>query len=141
MRFWDSSAIVPLITDEPGREPLLSLLEQDPVMAIWWATPVEVASAVARREREGTLDLRAATQVLQKLRALDGAWHQVLPGDALRSTAQRLLRVHPLRAADSLQLAAALAVANGDPGALEFVSLDQRLADAARKEGLDVLAL
>jgi hypothetical protein len=141
VRFWDSSAIVPLITDEPGREPLLSLLEQDPVMAIWWATPVEVASAVARREREGTLDLRAATQVLQKLRALDGAWHQVLPGDALRSTAQRLLRVHPLRAADSLQLAAALAVANGDPGALEFVSLDQRLADAARKEGLDVLAL
>ncbi len=141
MRFWDSSAIVPLITDEPGREPLLSLLEQDPVMAIWWATPVEVASAVARREREGSLDLRAATQVLQKLRALDGAWHQVLPGDALRSTAQRLLRVHPLRAADSLQLAAALAVANGDPGALEFVSLDQRLADAARKEGLDVLAL
>jgi hypothetical protein len=141
VRFWDSSAIVPLITDEPGREPLLSLLEQDPVMAIWWATPVEVASAVARREREGSLDLRAATQVLQKLRALDGAWHQVLPGDALRSTAQRLLRVHPLRAADSLQLAAALAVANGDPGALEFVSLDQRLADAARKEGLDVLAL
>ena len=141
MRFWDSSAIVPLITDEPGREPLLSLLEQDPVMAIWWATPVEVASAVARREREGTLDLRAATQVLQKLRALDGAWHQVLPGDALRSTAQRLLRVHPLRAADSLQLAAALTVADGDPGALEFVSLDRRLADAARKEGLDVLAL
>ncbi len=141
MKFWDSSAIVPLVTDEPGREPLLSLLEQDPVMAIWWATPVEVTSAVARREREGMLDLRAATQVLQKLRTLDGAWHQVLPGDALRGTAQRLLRVHPLRAADSLQLAAALTVADGDPGALEFVSLDQRLADAARKEGLNVLAL
>ena len=141
MKFWDSSAIVPLVTDEPGREPLLSLLEQDPVMAIWWATPVEVTSAVARREREDMLDLRAATQVLQKLRTLDGAWHQVLPGDALRGTAQRLLRVHPLRAADSLQLAAALTVADGDPGALEFVSLDQRLADAARKEGLNVLAL
>jgi predicted nucleic acid-binding protein len=141
VKFWDSSAIVPLVTDEPGREPLLSLLEQDPVMAIWWATPVEVTSAVARCEREGTLDLRAATQVLQKLRTLDGAWHQVLPGDALRGTAQRLLRVHPLRAADSLQLAAALTVADGDPGALEFVSLDQRLADAARKEGLNVLAL
>jgi predicted nucleic acid-binding protein len=141
VKFWDSSAIVPLVTDEPGREPLLSLLEQDPVMAIWWATPVEVTSAVARREREGMLDLRAATQVLQKLRTLDGAWHQVLPGDALRGTAQRLLRVHPLRAADSLQLAAALTVADGDPGALEFVSLDQRLADAARKEGLNVLAL
>ncbi len=141
MKFWDSSAIVPLVTDEPGREPLLSLLEQDPVMAIWWATPVEVTSAVARREREGMLDLRAATQVLQKLRTLDGAWHQVLPGDALRGAAQRLLRVHPLRAADSLQLAAALTVADGDPGALEFVSLDQRLADAARKEGLNVLAL
>jgi len=141
VKFWDSSAIVPLVTDEPGRERLLSLLEQDPVMAIWWATPVEVTSAVARREREGMLDLRAATQVLQKLRTLDGAWHQVLPGDALRGTAQRLLRVHPLRAADSLQLAAALTVADGDPGALEFVSLDQRLADAARKEGLNVLAL
>lgn len=141
MKFWDSSAIVPLVTDEPRRGPLLSLLEQDPIMAIWWATPVEVTSAVARREREGALDLRAATLVLQKLRTLDGAWQQVLPGDALRNTAQRLLRVHPLCAADSLQLAAALTVADGDPGALEFVSLDQRLADAARKEGLNVLAL
>jgi hypothetical protein len=54
--------------------------------------------------------------------------------------AQRLLRVHPLRAADSLQLAAALAIAGDDPAELGFVCLDQRLVEAARKEGLDVLA-
>lgn len=140
MIFWDASALVPLVLDDPARAALLGLLDADPVMAVWWASPVEVTSALARREREGTLSLLEATAAAQRLRLLDRSWHQVEPSDALRGSAQRLLRVHPLRAADSLQLAAALAVAGDDPGSLPFVCLDQRLADAARKEGLDVLA-
>lgn len=139
MKFWDASAIVPLVVDEPVRERVVTLLEADHAMAVWWATPVEVASAIARRERDGDLTLMDATAAQLRLRALERSWHQVVPTDALRNVAQRLLRVHPLRAADSLQLAAALAVAGDDPGSLEFVCLDQRLADAARKEGLDVL--
>lgn len=140
MKFWDATAIVPLLLDDPVREPLLAILEADPTMAVWWASPVEVTSAMARREREGTLSLLEATAAVQRLRMLDRSWHEIAPSDALRGSAQRLLRVHPLRAADSLQLAAALAVAGDDPGSLTFVCLDQRLADAARKEGLDVVA-
>ncbi len=49
------------------------------------------------------------------------------------------MRVHALRAADSLQLAAALIAANHDPATLEIVSLDARLATAARREGFKVL--
>jgi hypothetical protein len=64
----------------------------------------------------------------------------VLPAAARRDEAMRLLRVHPLRSADALQLAAALAGADGEPSAREFVCLDARLADAAAREGLRVLA-
>ena len=46
---------------------------------------------------------------------------------------------HPLRTADALQLGAALVAADGDPQSLELVTLDRRLADAARREGFPVL--
>jgi uncharacterized protein len=47
----------------------------------------------------------------------------------------RLLPVDPLRAADALQLAATFAAAERRPSTLEMVVLDERLAEAARKEG------
>lgn len=140
MRFWDASAIVPLLLDEPGREAVLAMLESDPVMVVWWGTPVELVSAVSRRERDRSLTLAAVTLAIERTRALERAWHQVPPTDTLRGRAQRILRVHSLRAGDSLQLAAALNIAGDDPASLSFVSLDQRLADAARREGLDVWA-
>jgi predicted nucleic acid-binding protein len=140
LRFWDSSAIVPLIIDEPGRVPLLELLEADPVMVVWWGTPVEVISAVSRREREGALDAAVAAAAIDRMRRIERACYQVTPSDAVRNRAQRLLRVHPLRAADSLQLAAALTVAGDEPASIRFVTLDRRLLDAARREGLNVAA-
>jgi hypothetical protein len=139
VRFWDASAIVPLLVDEPTREALLALLEHDPVMLVWWATPVECASALARRERDGALALAEATDALDRLRSLGASWQEVLPSEAVRSVAQRLLRVHPLRAADSLQLAAAIVAAEGEPPTLEFVGLDSRLNDAATREGFRIL--
>ena len=140
MRFWDSSAIVPLVIDEPGRASLLEMLETDPVMVVWWGTSVELVSAVSRREREGALDPVAAAAAVDRVRRLERAWHQVAPSDSVRNRAQRLLRVHPLRAADSLQLAAALSIAGDDPASIRFVTLDRRLHDAAQREGLDVAA-
>jgi hypothetical protein len=139
VRFWDASAIVPLLVEEPTRAALLALLEHDPVMLVWWASPVECASALARREREGALALAEATDALERLRSLGATWQEVLPSEAVRTSAQRLLRVHPLRAADSLQLAAAIVAAEGEPATLEFVGLDQRLNDAATREGFRVL--
>ncbi len=139
MRFWDASALIPLIADEPERKRMIDRLEEDPQILIWWGTPVEVVSALARREREGQLSADEVTSVLARLRQLVDAWHEIVPSDALRRTAERLVRVHPLRAADSLQLAAAIAAADHDPRTLEFVCLDERLNAAARREGFIVI--
>jgi hypothetical protein len=80
-----------------------------------------------------------ATTSLERLRALAAGWHEVLPVDSVRGTAQRLLRVHPLRCADSLQLAAAIIAAEHEPATLEFVGLDERLNDAASREGFRIV--
>ena len=135
MRFWDSSAIVPLLVDEADQKHVRAQLEQDPTMLVWWGTPIECVSALARRERDGSLDSDGIRIALTRLHALSEQWHEVLPTAALRSAAERMLRVHPLRAADALQLAAALAASERDPPSLEFVSLDERLLEAASKEG------
>jgi predicted nucleic acid-binding protein len=139
VRFWDASATVPLLIDEAPREALLALLERDPVMLVWWGTAVECVSAIARREREGAIAFADVTAAFERLRALTGEWQEVVPSDPVRTAAQRLLRVHPLRAADSLQLAAAIVAAEGDPATLEFVGLDDRLNDAAAREGFRVV--
>lgn len=141
MRFWDSSAVVPLLLVEPGRDDLLALLADDPVILAWWGTRVECTAAVARREREGALAVAEAGVALERLRALATQWQEVLPGNGIRTTAERLLRVHPLRSADSLQLAAAIVAAEHEPRTLEFVSLDARLNEAAGREGFPVRGL
>jgi len=139
MRFWDASAIVPLLVVEPSSAPLLELLEEDPVMIVWWGTPVECISAVARREREASLSLDDSTAAIARLRAIATAWQEVLATEAVRSTAQRLLRTHPLRSADSLQLAAAIVAAELEPASLEFVCLDAHVNEAALREGFPVV--
>lgn len=139
MKFWDASAIIPLLFQEPATEAIFKLLEEDPSVLVWWSAPVECVSAIARREREGALKSKAAGEALGRLRWLSEGWQEILPDAAIRSTAQRLLRMHPLRAADSLQLAAAIIAAEHEPSTLDFVCLDQRLALAATREGFRVL--
>ena len=73
------------------------------------------------------------------LTALAGEWSEVQPSDLVRQRAERLLMVHSLRAADSLQLAAALIWTEGATAGAEFVCLDQNLKEAALKEGFTVL--
>ena len=138
MMYWDTSAIVPLLLPESPRDALLTLLERDPVMLVWWGTPVECTSAVARREREGALDVIEAGAALERLRDLVAAWREMLPGESIRTTAQRLLRVHPLRAADALQLAAALVLSRDRPR-WPLVTCDRQLASVAELEGFDVI--
>ncbi len=71
--------------------------------------------------------------------ALAGVWLEVEPSETLRSSAEGLLRAHPLRAADALQLSAALLWARGQARRARFVSLDTRLREAAVRVGFDVL--
>ena len=139
MKFWDTSAILPLLVSEPTTQGLLSLLRDDPVMVVWWGTPVECTSAVARLERAATITSAEAARALSRLRAIADEWQEVLPVGTVRAVAQRLLRVHPLRAADALQLGAAIVAAEHEPASLEIVCLDARLAEAAQREGFTVV--
>lgn len=138
MRFWDSSAIIPLTVTEASTDAMRATAEEDPVMCVWWATEVECVSALARLEREGALTDTATTVALERLDLLADSWNEVQPVVAVRGAARRLLRVHPLRTADALQLAAAVVAAEGQPASLEIITLDERLAAAARREGFTV---
>ena len=138
MKFWDASAIVPLLARQEKTAAMERLLKQDPGMIVWWGTPVECLSALMRLARESRLavtDIRAAEHRLEHLR---DAWDEVIPGEACRRASERMLRVHPLRAADSLQLAAALIASDHNPSQLDLVCLDDRLTESARKEGFRV---
>jgi predicted nucleic acid-binding protein len=140
MRFWDTSAIVPLLVPGPRTKRLEAELREDPAVAVWWGTIVECASAVARLEREGRLTEPASRIAMDRAAAARAGWIEVPPVDRAREQAMRMLRVHPLRAADALQLGAALLLANLSPASLPFVTCDVQLADAARREGFPVIA-
>lgn len=139
MKFWDASALVPLLVDEASTPRIQALTSEDPSVLVWWGTEVECASAVARLERDELLEDRAARLAFARLGQLAAAWNEIDPSHAVREAAIRFLRVHPLRAADALQLAAAFVAAEGRPTTLEVVTLDDRLAGAARKEGFVVV--
>jgi len=138
--FWDASAIVPLCVGQAGsgfaREAL-----RDKTIAVWWGTPVETVSAFARLARAGELDQRHLRMARTRLAALRGMWIEVQPGEALRELAEGLIERHPLRAADALQLAAALIWSRRRPQKRSFVCLGGRLAEAAGKEGFSVEAM
>ncbi len=130
---------MPLLVAEPTTGAVRAVFELDPVLLVWWASDVECFSAIARLERQGDLTRRATLEALERLESLAGGWHEVQPVEGVRRAAKRLLRVHNLRAADALQLAAALVASEGQPASLEIVSLDERLVDAAQREGFPVL--
>lgn len=137
MRFWDSSAVIPLLFGEKTSEQMVKLLEQDRDQRVWWATEVECASAIARTERAGaSSEIPRASELLADLAS---KWSEVSPSQLVRTMAKRLVRVHPLRASDALQLAAAVVLADGDPSSVEIVTLDDRLGEAALREGFAVL--
>jgi predicted nucleic acid-binding protein len=138
MIFWDSSALVGLLVNEVDSERRRRQLEEDPVLAAWWGTPVECESAIQRRIREGLLSAAGARLARERLDQLSSAWHEVPPLATVRTLSRRLLRTHPLRAADALQLAAALTLTGAGLKGFIFACSDARLAAAAEAEGLMV---
>ena len=135
MKYWDASAIVPMITRQAFTDSMEQRLIQDSEMITWWASSVECYSALMRLVREGKLDANQQHLAEQRLSSLQNGWEEVMPTETVRRIAKRLLRTHLLRAADALQLAAALTACEQDPDRFEFVCLDSRLAEAARREG------
>jgi predicted nucleic acid-binding protein len=139
VRFWDTSAVVPLLVVEPATDALRPLVTADPSLVVWWATQTECVSALSRRRREGVLSERDHAAARSVLDALRTAWSELLPSNVVRQRAERLLGTHALRAADAFQLAAALLWARGETTGRGFVSFDERLRQAAAVEGFDVL--
>lgn len=139
MKFWDSSAIVPLIISEETSPVVRKLLEKDAEMLVWIFTPTEVLSALHRKIREKILKRSELIEAQKRLKLLEQGWSEIVNVELVRQQAARLLAAHPLRAADSLQLAAALVAFEGQSQGAEFVTFDDNLAEAAHLEGFEVL--
>jgi len=139
VKFWDASAIIPLCVRESPSPLVKRIAEQDAALVVWWTTPVECYSAFARRRRDEILTRAQEDQARQAVLRLAAEWTDVQPSHQVREGAGRTLLLHPLRAADALQLAAALVWADGRVTRHGFVCLDQRLREAAQREGFEVL--
>lgn len=139
MRYWDSSALVPLLVNEPAARRMSLYLNEDRQVATWWATVVECSSALARRRMDGSLDVAGHRVATDLLFGLAASWTEIPPSESVREQAIRLVRIHRLRAADAMQLAAAIVASDLEPSAFEFVTLDSRQAEAAEREGFSVI--
>lgn len=134
MHYWDASALVPLCVAEDSSR-FLRDLGAKTEMVTWCLSAIEIASAIERRSREGVLADPGRRLALDKLAALREGWVEILAADSVVERALRLLAAHPLRAADSAQLAAALVAVEDRPRGHHFVCNDERLAAAASREG------
>ncbi len=139
MRFWDASAVIPLLVEEATSETMSSLLREDRETVVWWGTWAECTVAISRFVRENTLNENddATARFILGLLAL--TWTEVKPTNDIRSLIEILSRDHPRKTADLLQLAAALRWCEGDSLNKGFVCLDKQLRRAAESEGFDVL--
>ncbi len=136
MRYWDASALVPLLVAERDTELVRSWLSDDDRIVTWVWTRTQIVGAVERRTRDGSLSRSQRREVLRRLDAFARSWDEVIDVLAVRSRANALLARHPLRAADAGQLGAALLVQEQIAGVLDFVCLDRRLSSAAELESL-----
>jgi predicted nucleic acid-binding protein len=138
MKYWDASALAPLVWDDSHTPVARSIRDSDAGIVTWWGSVVECASAIARRQRNQGASHAREARLHQALADLRVEWNEIPPGERLREHAMRLLRVHHLSAADALQLAAAIEWA-GAPSGRTFVSFDARLNEAAAREGFETV--
>jgi hypothetical protein len=130
---------VPALFAEASTAEIGRLFATDRGPSIWWATPVECHSAIVRRGRHGVLPANLVDAAFERLDMILEDAHSIAATEEVRERARRLLGVHPLRAADALQLAAALVWCEEQPAGKSFVCLDDRLRAVARREGFLLL--
>ena len=134
--FWDTSALIPLCVRQ-GITPRAIALYKLHDAVVWWATPVEIASALARLVRMKQLAPSDWTRARKLAQRLADSWSVIQPTDALRAKSAQLVDRYDLRAADSFQLAAALEWCEDDPQGRIFLTADRRLREAAWSSGFD----
>jgi predicted nucleic acid-binding protein len=139
VRFWDASAIVPLLILERGTALAARWLRQDPGVVVWTLTRVELRSALARQRRTDQRDSATLASARRDLLQEWEHWSEITAVDVVRRHAERLVETHPIKAADALQIGAALVATQQNPELYEFVTLDEVQAMAAEREGLRIL--
>jgi hypothetical protein len=138
--FWDSSALIPLCVEQAGTRAARRFTEQYDVI-VWWATPVEIASAFARLLRMRDINQSATTEAQRYMDRLRTQWQEIEPSFSLRDLAEELPARHGLRAGDALQLAAASTWTMHRPANRPFLSGDQKLLEAARRMGFRAIPI
>ncbi len=138
MNFWDSSAVVALLVEQPGSKAVGRILAEDTSMWVWWGTRLECVAALYRLGRERALSDSGVVSARSVLANLAAAWTEIDPSATIRDNAEALAVKYPLKAADALQLAAADLSLAGSADDSGFVCLDRQLASAALAEGLRV---
>lgn len=141
MKFWDSSALVPLYYEEPSSRSCRDLVRSDPAQVVWSFAVTEVTSALCRRSRQGHLDGDRLRRAEEQLARMASKWFATPLAEVptVRGVADHLLHRYALRTADALQLAAALIAFDRKPLRRGFVSLDDGLLAAAAAEGFDAI--
>jgi predicted nucleic acid-binding protein len=135
MRYWDSSALVALHVEQASTARVRELYAVDPNVLTWVLSDVEVRSGIVRLGRDGAMDAAEVQLAIARVEAFWASVHQISMVEAVKPRAKRLLGVHALKAADAMQLGAALAGVYDDPTGWEFVCLDRNLCAAAGREG------
>ena len=100
---------------------------------------VEVASALNRRAREGAFTLDERDRALASLENDFAALIVVEFTPEITTEAKALLLRHRLRAGDAVHLASGLYLQRELRQSLPFVAFDDRLTEAARRQGLTVV--
>jgi predicted nucleic acid-binding protein len=136
LAFWDTSALVPLCAHQ-DLTPRVVALYRSYGLVVWWATPVEIASALRRLVRMEQLPSDDWATSRRLARDLAESWRVVQPSNSLRNKATQLVDRYELKAADALQLAAALEWCEDMPQGRVFLAADQRLREAAVLSGFD----
>ena len=136
--YLDASALAKLYLPEPESDELDRVLVGRRDLLVSDLAITEIVSAVARRQREGDLERRAARRLYRGL--LDdreaGYYQRLALTPSAHREAERLLLFRhevPLRAADVLHLALAL-----QADARTIATFDQRMGRAADSVGLTV---
>jgi uncharacterized protein len=139
--FWDTSALVPLCCFQPQSAQARQVGRTYSRQVVWWATVIEAVSSLNRLNRNGSLTVDESRQAFARLDYLRRCWNEIQPTEEVRDRAERLLRIHKLRAADALQLAAALVWCEDRPRGRTLIGADEILSQAADAEGFTVIQL
>jgi len=138
--FWDASALVPLCVTQSLTPKSISLYQNYEVV-VWWATPIGIASALARLVRIQQLDSSGWIKSRKLAEALADSWSVIRPTQAIQGNAIQLVNRFGLKAGDALQLAAALDWCEDLPNGEVFLTADQKLREAAVISGFDAKVL